>query len=123
MRFPPRLIPSTAPILAAAAALTLLPGCADFWRVKRPVTVAAGDLPPLVPAPDRPAPAPAPLPPPPAPKSSATPHPTAIPVPGKAGFVFSPYNNKLIDVQGFAPGTLVADPTYPASERKHFRVP
>jgi len=26
-------------------------------------------------------------------------------------------------VKGFPPGSLVADPTYPASEKKHFRVP
>lgn len=47
----------------------------------------------------------------------------ARPVPGKPGFVFSPFNNKMIDVKGFPPGSLVADPTYPASEKKHFRVP
>jgi hypothetical protein len=47
----------------------------------------------------------------------------ANPVPGKEGFVFSPYNNKLIDVRGIASGTLVQDPTYPASEKKYFRVP
>jgi hypothetical protein len=44
-------------------------------------------------------------------------------VPGKPGFVFSPFNNKLIDVQGIQSGRLVADPTYPASEKKYFRVP
>ncbi|MBN8456421.1 MAG: hypothetical protein J0M04_01050 [Verrucomicrobia bacterium] len=43
--------------------------------------------------------------------------------PGKDGFVLSPYNNKLIDVRGIAPGTLVRDPTYPPSEKKYFRVP
>ncbi len=49
--------------------------------------------------------------------------PAAKPVPGKAGFVFSPYNNKIIDVTGMPPGMMVADPTYPATEKKHFRVP
>lgn len=49
--------------------------------------------------------------------------PVARPIPGKPGFVFSPFNNKPIDVKGFPPGSLVADPTYPASEKKHFRVP
>lgn len=49
--------------------------------------------------------------------------PTAQPVPGKEGFVFSPYNNKVIDVRDMPSGQLVADPTYPASEKKHFRVP
>ncbi len=43
--------------------------------------------------------------------------------PGKEGFVLSPYNNKLIDVRGIASGTLVQDPTYPAAEKKYFRVP
>ncbi len=49
--------------------------------------------------------------------------PTAQPVPGKEGFVFSPFNNKVIDVRDMPSGTLVADPTYSASEKKHFRVP
>lgn len=49
-------------------------------------------------------------------------------VPGKEGFVFSPYNNKVIDVHNpdgslIPSGTLVADPTYPESEKKYFRVP
>lgn len=47
----------------------------------------------------------------------------ANPVPGKDGFVFSPYNNKLVDVRDIPSGTLVQDPTYPASEKKYFRVP
>lgn len=49
--------------------------------------------------------------------------PVARPVPGKPGFVFSPFNNKIIDVKDIPSGTLVADPTYPASEKKYFRVP
>lgn len=44
-------------------------------------------------------------------------------VPGKEGFVFSPFNNKVIDVRDIPSGTLVQDPTYPASEMKRFRVP
>jgi hypothetical protein len=44
-------------------------------------------------------------------------------VPGKDGFVFSPYNNKVVDVRDIPSGTLVQDPTYPASEKKYFRVP
>ncbi len=47
----------------------------------------------------------------------------ANPVPGKEGFVFSPYNNKLVDVRDIPSGTLVQDPTYPAAEKKYFRVP
>lgn len=117
-------------LLAMAAALTLLPGCAEFWRIKRPVTKVAGNPPELARPPSRPAlpepepePAPELKPAPPVVKPPAGPRPVAIPVPGKDGFVFSPYNNKVIDVQGFASGTLVADPTYPLSERKFFRVP
>ena len=41
-------------------------------------------------------------------------------VPGKPGFVSSPYDSKfLIDVRGFPPGTLVIDP----NTNKPFRVP
>jgi hypothetical protein len=50
-------------------------------------------------------------------------YPTAKPVPGKAGFVFSPYNNRQINVQGFNSGVKVADPYYPKSEKKYFIVP
>ena len=58
--------------------------------------------------------------PPPEPKRDFT---VATKVPGKDGFVFSPYNNKVIDVRGISTGTLVQDPTYPAAEKKYFRVP
>lgn len=44
-------------------------------------------------------------------------------VPGKDGFVFSPYNNKVVDVRDIPSGTLVQDPTYPAADKKYFRVP
>lgn len=54
-----------------------------------------------------------------APKS----YPTATAIPGKPGYVFSPYNNKTVDVQGIRSGTLVADPHYPATDGKRFRVP
>lgn len=47
----------------------------------------------------------------------------ARPVPGKPGFVFSPFNNKLIDVKGIPSGTLVQDPTFSPEEKKYFRVP
>jgi hypothetical protein len=49
--------------------------------------------------------------------------PVAKVVPGKPGFVFSPFNKKIIDVKGIPSGTLVQDPTFPASEKKYFRVP
>jgi outer membrane murein-binding lipoprotein Lpp len=60
------------------------------------------------------------------PKPAPTPqkkYPTAVAVPGKLGFVHSPFNNKVIDVRDMASGTLVADPSYPAADKKHFRVP
>lgn len=63
---------------------------------------------------------PDPEPPAPEPKPRAQ---VARVVPGKPGFVFSPYNNKIIDVKGIPSGTLVQDPTYPQSEKKYFRVP
>jgi len=50
-------------------------------------------------------------------------NPVALAVPDRAGFVFSPYNNKIVDVTGIPAGGLVADPTYPASEKKYFRTP
>jgi len=49
--------------------------------------------------------------------------PTAEPVPDKPGFVISPYNGKWIDVTGIAVGEAVADPDFPAEEKKYFRVP
>ncbi len=52
-----------------------------------------------------------------------TPAPTAVAVKDKPGFVMSPFNDKFIDVRDIPPGTLVADPTYPVSEKKYFRVP
>ncbi len=58
----------------------------------------------------------------PAPASSPTSKdlPYGKPVPGKPGFVSSPYDPKfLIDVRGFPPGTLVIDP----NTNKPFRVP
>ncbi|MFY7817511.1 MAG: hypothetical protein ACOVRB_04015 [Akkermansiaceae bacterium] len=60
---------------------------------------------------------------PPKPPTPPKNHPVAAAVPGKPGFVFSPFNNKVVDVRGIASGTLVADPQYPAAEKKHFRVP
>jgi hypothetical protein len=49
--------------------------------------------------------------------------PTAASVPGRPGFVFSPFNNKIIDVKGIPSGTIVADPQFPKEAKKHFRVP
>jgi hypothetical protein len=44
-------------------------------------------------------------------------------VPGKDGFVFSPYNNKVVDVRDIPSGTLVQDPTYTGEGKGYFRVP
>lgn len=56
-------------------------------------------------------------------ETKRTDYPFANKVPGKEGFVFSPYNNKVVDVRDIQSGTLVQDPTYPASDKKYFRVP
>ena len=50
-------------------------------------------------------------------------YPSATAVAGKSGYVTSPYSGKIIDVRDMPPGTLVQDPTFPASEKKYFRVP
>ena len=55
--------------------------------------------------------------------AGSTDYPFASKVPGKVGFVFSPYNKQVVDVRDIPSGTLVQDPTYPASEKKYFRVP
>ncbi len=47
----------------------------------------------------------------------------ATKVPGKDGFVFSPYNNNMIDVRDMPSGTLVQDPTYTGDGKGYFRVP
>ena len=57
------------------------------------------------------------------PQKSKDGHPIAEPVPDKAGFVFSPHSNKVVDVRDLPSGTLVMDPTFPAAEKKYFRVP
>ena len=50
-------------------------------------------------------------------------YPEAAPVPGRPEFVFSPYNNEIIDVADIPSGTLVMDPRFPPEEKKYFRVP
>lgn len=37
-------------------------------------------------------------------------HPVASPIPGKPGYVFSPYTNRVVDVRDIPSGTLVMDP-------------
>ncbi len=55
--------------------------------------------------------------------TKTTEYPVATPVVGKKGLVLSPYNAAMVDVRGIPSGTLVTDPTFPASEKKYFRVP
>jgi hypothetical protein len=55
--------------------------------------------------------------------AAGNPAPVANRVPGSPRFVVSPYSNQPVDVEGIPPGTLVADPSFPATERKYFRVP
>ncbi|QTN33158.1 hypothetical protein HZ994_12825 [Akkermansiaceae bacterium] len=50
-------------------------------------------------------------------------YPVAKAVPGKAGFVFSPYNNRIVDVRGLSSGTMVQDPSMEPGESRTFRVP
>jgi hypothetical protein len=57
-------------------------------------------------------------------EASQTPDvPVGVAVGGKPGMVFSPFNGKIVDVTDIPEGKLVADPTFPASEKKYFRVP
>ena len=47
----------------------------------------------------------------PAPPTAKGDYPYGVPVPGKPGFVRSPYSpDKMTDVRGYAPGTEVKDP-------------
>lgn len=61
--------------------------------------------------------------PPAEPPATADGIPLGIPVPDKPGFVFSPYNRKVVDVRELPSGTLVMDPHFKPSEKKYFRVP
>ena len=50
-------------------------------------------------------------------------YPVAVPVPGKPGFAFNPFNPKSeVDLRAIPPGTLVRDPKDPDPKHK-FRVP
>ena len=44
-------------------------------------------------------------------------------MPGTASFIFSPYDNKIIDVTGFEPGSLVKDPSSPPGEPRYIKIP
>ena len=49
--------------------------------------------------------------------------PTAKKVPGREGFVYSPYDNTVIDVRRTPPGKLGKNPNDDASKKRYFRVP
>jgi hypothetical protein len=62
---------------------------------------------PSAPEPQEPSSQPAPV----APTTAKGDYPYGVPVPGKPGFVRSPYSpDKMTDVRGYAPGTEVKDP-------------
>ena len=62
-------------------------------------------------APVETAPAPAPTAPTTTTETAKGDYPYGVPVPGKPGFVRSPYSpDKMTDVRGYAPGTEVKDP-------------
>ena len=50
-------------------------------------------------------------------------YPIAVVLEGRPGFVTSPYNGKIVDLREIPAGTLVQDPSFPAAEKKYFRVP
>ena len=99
-------------------ALSLPTGCT--WWFERPTPVVTAEPDPIRPSPPPGRPDPGPQPPPPPVAETV---PVARAVPGRPGFVFSPFNNKLIDVKGMPADRLAADPHYPLSEKKYFRVP
>jgi hypothetical protein len=68
-------------------------------------------VPPSTPPQDVAATEPTSAPAPTAPPTAKGDYPYGVPVPGKPGFVRSPYSpDKMTDVRGYAPGTEVKDP-------------
>ena len=55
--------------------------------------------------------------------STVAKYPTAVKVPGREGFVTSPYSGKVMDVRSIPSGKLVSDPDYPKSSKKFFYIP
>jgi hypothetical protein len=83
-------------------------------RMAAPTNNTGAQAPPTVPSPEAPKP----------PVEEKKPeYKFATKVPGKEGFVFSPYNNKMIDVRDMPRGTLVQDPTYTGAGKGYFLVP
>ena len=56
------------------------------------------------------------------PTSTVQNYPVAIPIPGKPGYVYNPYNNNPVFVEGIASGKTVLDPKDPNKDHK-FRLP
>ncbi len=81
------------------------------------------DLPENTPAITEEQPTPNPEPPKPPTERKPSEYVFASKVPNKEGFVFSPYNNKIVDVRDIPSGTLVQDPTYTGAGKGYFRVP
>jgi hypothetical protein len=132
--------------MMAGGVAVLLSGCQKvFWWRQKPDAVTVADRPSslrpgpslsgataLTKAPElnrKPDPGPQAQPQPqpqppealPAPKKFT--YPVALAVPGREGYVLSPFNQRLVDASGFKSGALVADPHYPLSDKKFFRVP
>ncbi len=57
------------------------------------------------------------------PKPKAKTYPYATAVPGKPGYVFSPYSQKVINVKDIPSGKLVKDPNDSSDTKRFFRVP
>lgn len=128
--------------MAAGAVAIFLSGCQHvFWWRQRPEAVTVVDRPP---SPRAVAPAgstgsfartlesqltgskPQPQPqadPQPLPAVKKFTYPVALAVPGRENTVLSPFNQRMVSVEGFKSGALVADPHYPLSDKKFFRVP
>ncbi len=56
------------------------------------------------------------------PTTPATSYPVALPIPGKPGYVYNPYNNNPVYVQGIPSGKTVRDPKDPNTDHV-FRTP
>lgn len=102
----------------------MLSGCWP-WEEKVVTVPPSGETETVPPGGVEPLPEPSPdkIVDPPVPPPASGEYPVARKVPGREGMVFSPYNNRLLSVEGLASGILVSDPQYPAAEKRYFRVP
>ncbi len=60
---------------------------------------------------------------PPTATTTIRPYPHATAIPGRPGYVYSPYSRRVIDVVSIASGTLVNEPQSPDCAKKYFYVP